>query len=175
MFFNLFAPSTVGGDVTRVYYLVKDEEAQAKGRAVTTVHAAMSVLMDRAIGMVVLVWLGALGAAAVSELRGATGRPHRDFFARARAAGGRLAYARAQAVSAGGRPSSRRQITSGFEELSAALARAPGGGAAFTDGPSDSSMDAYGDGARPGSGSAFFLLSDCLSAGRNVLRRFRSA
>jgi hypothetical protein len=61
MFFNLFAPSTVGGDVTRVYYLVKDEEAQAKGRPVTTVHAAMSVLMDRAIGMVVLVWLGALG------------------------------------------------------------------------------------------------------------------
>jgi uncharacterized membrane protein YbhN (UPF0104 family) len=61
MFFNLFAPSTVGGDVTRVYYLVKDEEAQANGRAVTTVHAAMSVLMDRAIGMVVLVWLGAAG------------------------------------------------------------------------------------------------------------------
>ena len=61
MFFNLFAPSTVGGDVTRVYYLVKDEEAHAKGRAVTTVHAALSVLMDRAIGMVVLVWLGALG------------------------------------------------------------------------------------------------------------------
>ena len=61
MFFNLFAPSTVGGDVTRVYYLVKDEEAHAKGRAVTTVHAAMSVLMDRAIGMVVLVWLGASG------------------------------------------------------------------------------------------------------------------
>jgi glycosyltransferase 2 family protein len=61
MFFNLFAPSTVGGDVTRVYYLAKDEEAHAKGRAVTTVHAAMSVLMDRAIGMVVLVWLGALG------------------------------------------------------------------------------------------------------------------
>ena len=60
MFFNLFAPSTVGGDVTRVYYLVRDEEAHAKGRAVTTVHAAMSVLMDRAIGMVVLVWLGAL-------------------------------------------------------------------------------------------------------------------
>jgi uncharacterized membrane protein YbhN (UPF0104 family) len=61
MFFNLFGPSTVGGDVTRVYYLVKDEEAHAKGRPVTTVHAAMSVLMDRAIGMVVLVWLGAFG------------------------------------------------------------------------------------------------------------------
>jgi len=61
MFFNLFAPSTVGGDVSRVYYLVKDEEAHAQGRAVTTVHAAMSVLMDRGIGMVVLVWLGAAG------------------------------------------------------------------------------------------------------------------
>jgi glycosyltransferase 2 family protein len=61
MFFNLFAPGTVGGDVSRVYYLVRDEEAHAKGRAVTTVHAAMSVLMDRAIGMVVLVWLGAAG------------------------------------------------------------------------------------------------------------------
>ena len=60
MFFNLFAPSTVGGDVTRVYYLVKDEDAHAKGRPVTTVHAAISVLMDRGIGMVVLVWLGAV-------------------------------------------------------------------------------------------------------------------
>ena len=59
MFFNLFAPGTVGGDVSRVYYLVKDEEAHTKGRPVTTVHATMSVLMDRAIGMVVLVWLGA--------------------------------------------------------------------------------------------------------------------
>jgi len=60
MFFNLFAPSTVGGDVTRVYYLVKDDEARARGGAVSAVHAAISVLMDRAIGMVVLVWLGAL-------------------------------------------------------------------------------------------------------------------
>lgn len=61
MFFNLFAPGTVGGDVSRIYYLVRDEDAHASGRAVTTVHAAMSVLMDRAIGMVVLVWLGAAG------------------------------------------------------------------------------------------------------------------
>lgn len=67
MFFNLFAPSTVGGDVSRVYYLVRDEEAQANGRAVATVHAAMSVLMDRAIGMVVLVWLGAAGILLFSE------------------------------------------------------------------------------------------------------------
>ena len=61
MFFNLFAPGTVGGDVSRVYYLVRDEDARARGHSVTTVHAAMSVLMDRAIGMVVLVWLGATG------------------------------------------------------------------------------------------------------------------
>ena len=31
MFFNLFAPGTVGGDVSRVYYLVKDEDARLKG------------------------------------------------------------------------------------------------------------------------------------------------
>ena len=61
MFFNLFAPGTVGGDVSRVYYLVRDENARMKGRSVTTMHATMSVLMDRAIGMVVLVWLGAAG------------------------------------------------------------------------------------------------------------------
>jgi glycosyltransferase 2 family protein len=60
MFFNLFAPGTVGGDVSRIYYLVRDEDAHANGRGVTTVHAAISVLMDRAIGMVVLVWLGAV-------------------------------------------------------------------------------------------------------------------
>jgi uncharacterized membrane protein YbhN (UPF0104 family) len=61
MFFNLFAPGTVGGDVSRVYYLVRDEDMRAQGHSVTTVHATMSVLMDRAIGMVVLVWLGAAG------------------------------------------------------------------------------------------------------------------
>jgi len=61
MFFNLFAPGTVGGDVSRIFYLVRDDEAHAKGRAVTTTLAAISVLMDRAIGMIVLVWLGAAG------------------------------------------------------------------------------------------------------------------
>lgn len=60
MFFNLFAPSTVGGDVTRVYYLMKHDDPEA-GRSVSVVHATVSVLMDRAIGMAVLVWLGALG------------------------------------------------------------------------------------------------------------------
>lgn len=61
MFFNLFAPGTVGGDVSRVFYLVQDERARAEGRSVTPLNATMSVLMDRAIGMVVLVWLGAAG------------------------------------------------------------------------------------------------------------------
>jgi uncharacterized membrane protein YbhN (UPF0104 family) len=61
MFFNLFAPGTVGGDVSRIFYLVRDDDAHANGRAVTTMHAAMSVLMDRAVGMIVLVWLGAAG------------------------------------------------------------------------------------------------------------------
>ena len=62
MFFNLFAPSTVGGDVTRIYYLARDQNKDRRPRgAGSTVFAAVSVLMDRAIGMVVLVWLGAIG------------------------------------------------------------------------------------------------------------------
>jgi glycosyltransferase 2 family protein len=62
MFFNLFAPSTVGGDVTRVYYLARDgEKEHEKGWVTSTVPAAVSVFMDRALGMAVLVWLGAVG------------------------------------------------------------------------------------------------------------------
>jgi glycosyltransferase 2 family protein len=60
MFFNLFAPGTVGGDVSRVYYLVREQEWNGQGRTVPTVRAAMSVFMDRAIGMVVLIWIGAV-------------------------------------------------------------------------------------------------------------------
>ncbi|MDH3445403.1 MAG: flippase-like domain-containing protein, partial [Deltaproteobacteria bacterium] len=61
MFFNLFAPGTVGGDVSRVYYLVRDQHRDDQSRSAPTVSAAMSVLMDRAIGMTVLVWIGAAG------------------------------------------------------------------------------------------------------------------
>ena len=62
MFFNLFAPGTVGGDVSRVYYLARDDDrVQAEGWSVTTVRAAISVFMDRTIGMLVLIWLGAAG------------------------------------------------------------------------------------------------------------------
>jgi uncharacterized membrane protein YbhN (UPF0104 family) len=62
MFFNLFAPGTVGGDVSRVYYLARDgEKISQERRGGSTMHAAVSVLMDRALGMAVLVWLGAIG------------------------------------------------------------------------------------------------------------------
>jgi len=62
MFFNLFAPGTVGGDVSRIYYLaqggIREDEKIPGG---PTMHAAVSVLVDRVVGMAVLVWLGAIG------------------------------------------------------------------------------------------------------------------
>lgn len=62
MFFNLFAPGTVGGDVSRIYYLARDEEGEReKNWSGATLNAAVSVFVDRVIGMMVLVWLGALG------------------------------------------------------------------------------------------------------------------
>jgi uncharacterized membrane protein YbhN (UPF0104 family) len=62
MFFNLFAPGTVGGDVTRIYYLARSGEENLNQRlGGVTMHAAVSVFVDRVIGMAVLVWLGALG------------------------------------------------------------------------------------------------------------------
>ena len=63
MFFNLFAPGTVGGDVSRVYYLARNDKTHwdEAGWAVSTVPAAVSVFVDRAVGMAVLVWLGAIG------------------------------------------------------------------------------------------------------------------
>ena len=64
MFFNLFAPSTVGGDVSRVYYLARDgENNQEKRWTATALHAAIAVLSDRAIGMIVLIWLAAAALA----------------------------------------------------------------------------------------------------------------
>lgn len=59
MFFSLFTPSTVGGDVGRVYYLAR-EGANRKPGAGTTAFATISVLADRAIGMAVLIWIGAV-------------------------------------------------------------------------------------------------------------------
>lgn len=62
MFFNLFAPGTVGGDVGRIYYLARDGDPNVdKKWGGATMHAAVSVFIDRVIGMAVLVWLGAVG------------------------------------------------------------------------------------------------------------------
>jgi uncharacterized membrane protein YbhN (UPF0104 family) len=64
MFCNLFAPSTVGGDLTRVYYLARDDSKDGgSGWRSTALHATIAVLSDRAIGMIVLIWLGAAGLA----------------------------------------------------------------------------------------------------------------
>ena len=59
MFFSLFTPSTVGGDVGRVYYLARGG-ANRKSGAGATAFATISVLADRAIGMAVLIWIGAV-------------------------------------------------------------------------------------------------------------------
>jgi uncharacterized protein (TIRG00374 family) len=64
MFFNLFAPSTVGGDLSRVYYLARDQApTEGTGWRSRTLQATIAVLSDRAIGMIVLIWLGAAGLA----------------------------------------------------------------------------------------------------------------
>ncbi len=61
MFFNLFAPSTIGGDVGRVYYLARDGSKRAeKEWTGPTISALVSVLADRFIGLAVLVWIGAV-------------------------------------------------------------------------------------------------------------------
>lgn len=67
MFFNLFAPSTVGGDVSRVFYLARHGgPAQGSwGRAAAS--ALVSVIADRAIGLAALVWLAAGALVAFSE------------------------------------------------------------------------------------------------------------
>jgi len=61
MFFNLFAPSTVGGDVGRVYYLSSGGAGPERDGWVNRTGTALSsVVADRAIGVAVLVWIGAL-------------------------------------------------------------------------------------------------------------------
>ncbi len=57
MFFNLFALGTLGGDAGRVFYLARDRSAS--GRAEAAALALVSILADRAIGLAVLVWIGA--------------------------------------------------------------------------------------------------------------------
>ena len=62
MFFNLFAPSTLGGDAGRVFYLSRSErEESSRHRAQGAALALISILADRAIGLIVLIWAGAAG------------------------------------------------------------------------------------------------------------------
>ncbi|MBI4526457.1 MAG: flippase-like domain-containing protein [Deltaproteobacteria bacterium] len=63
MFFNLFAPSTIGGDVSRVFYLARDGKEQEKSWRESTAFATISVILDRAVGMAVMVWIGAVALA----------------------------------------------------------------------------------------------------------------
>ena len=61
MFFNLFAPSTIGGDVGRVFYLARGgNENRERDWTSSTVSALISVVADRYIGLAVLVWIGAV-------------------------------------------------------------------------------------------------------------------
>ncbi len=62
MFFNLFAPSTLGGDAGKVFYLARGTPDAA--RAETVARAVISILADRAIGMAVLFWISAVALAA---------------------------------------------------------------------------------------------------------------
>ncbi len=64
MFFNLFAPSTIGGDVGRVLFLAQNKaQNQEKGWKNSAAYAFISVITDRAIGMAVMVWIGAAALA----------------------------------------------------------------------------------------------------------------
>jgi len=68
MFFNLFAPSTIGGDVGRVFYLARDGDRRVEREWTgPTLSALVSVVADRFIGLAVLVWIGAAALALFSN------------------------------------------------------------------------------------------------------------
>ena len=65
MFFSLFTPSTVGGDLGRIFYLARDRTKETEGaRAGSTAFATISVITDRTVGMAALTWIGAVAVAA---------------------------------------------------------------------------------------------------------------
>ena len=170
MFFNLFAPGTVGGDVSRVYYLVKDEDARAKGHAVTTVNAAMSVLMDRAIGMIVLVWLGALGLWLFPYYAVPTCGAGRDFPTRPGISCRRLTAACVAARAAARRPSAGGQVAARVQKLSNPLVGLIDSDPIVAFDSSDSSLDTRGDGTRARFKRAVFFRPHRISAGRDLFR-----
>ena len=62
MFFNLFAPGTVGGDLSKIFYLTREgQKSGTESWGAATLRATVSVVADRAVGLGVLVWLGAFG------------------------------------------------------------------------------------------------------------------
>lgn len=68
MFFNLFAPGTVGGDLSKIYYLTREgQKAGEDSWSAATLRATVSVVADRAVGMFVLIWLGAIGLLVFSQ------------------------------------------------------------------------------------------------------------
>jgi uncharacterized membrane protein YbhN (UPF0104 family) len=68
MFFNLVGPSTLGGDAGKVFYLSREKSAASEqSRAETAAAAVVSILADRLIGMVGLVWIAAAALVAFPE------------------------------------------------------------------------------------------------------------
>ncbi|MCX7918493.1 MAG: flippase-like domain-containing protein [bacterium] len=66
MFFNLFLPSIVGGDIPRGYYLYKDYGSRTKSKTntdiaqLTVVESLSTVLMQRATGLLALIIIASL-------------------------------------------------------------------------------------------------------------------
>jgi len=68
MFFNLVGPSTLGGDAGKVFYLSREKFAGPEpGRAKAAAAAVVSILADRLVGMVGLVWIAAVALLAFPE------------------------------------------------------------------------------------------------------------
>ena len=61
MFFNLFAPSALGGDAGRAIYLSRDEVQTPDGWKTLAGRALVSVAADRIIGLAILIWIGCVG------------------------------------------------------------------------------------------------------------------
>lgn len=61
LFLNLFGPSTVNGDVARTLFLAGSEQRKSL--------ALVSVLAERGIGLLTLVWVAAIGLAVQPEIR----------------------------------------------------------------------------------------------------------
>ncbi|HEY3303193.1 MAG TPA: lysylphosphatidylglycerol synthase transmembrane domain-containing protein [Candidatus Binatia bacterium] len=68
MFFNLVGPSTLGGDAGKVFYLSREKSTgEERSRAEAAAAAVVSILADRLVGMVGLVWIAAVALLAFPE------------------------------------------------------------------------------------------------------------